>query len=459
MDTTEIKALVESQRSYFETGATLPYKKRIETLNKLYDGINRYRDELSDALKSDLGKSSTESFMCEIGLVLSEITYMRKHLRGFMREKHVKTPITNFAARSYTVSSPYGVTLIMSPWNYPVLLSLTPLADALAAGNTVILKPSAYSEKTSAVMAKMLNDEFPKEIVAVVTGGRAENTSLLDQHFDYMFFTGSKAVGGEVLRSASEYLTPVTLELGGKSPCIIEKSANIKLSATRVVWGKFLNCGQTCVAPDYILCDESVKEEFVSELKKQIEKQFGKDPLDNPDYGKMINEKHFKRVLNLMDASKIVAGGESDAETLRIAPTVMDNVTWDDAVMQEEIFGPVLPIVTFKDIEEVVKVLNGMDSPLAFYIFTGNKKIAKDVIARTGFGGGCINDTVVHLATTEMGFGGFGSSGMGAYHGKTGFETFSHKKSIMDKKTWIDVPMRYQPFKKYKDMMLHAFLK
>ena len=440
----EIKDLVTRQRSYFQSGATLPVSARLAALRRLYDAISSHEKEIRRALQKDLGKSGFESYMCETGMVLEEISYMLKHTRKFAREQRVHTPLAQFCSRSYKKPSPYGVTLIMSPWNYPFMLTLSPLADALAAGNTAVVKPSAYSPYTSEVLLSILTECFDPKYVAVVTGGRAENTCLLREHFDYIFFTGSQAVGKEVMRSAAEHLTPVTLELGGKSPCIVDQTADIRLAARRIVFGKYLNCGQTCVAPDYVYCHRSVKDQLIKEVQKQIRRQYGKQPLHSSDYGKIINEKHFDRILGLIDEKKVVHGGGSDRSTLRIEPTVMDNVTFSDAVMQEEIFGPVMPILVFDSLDEVIRRINSMPHPLALYIFTSDKKAARKVTARCGFGGGCINDTIIHLATSEMGFGGFGESGMGAYHGKTGFDTFTHYKSIVDKKTWIDLPMRYQ---------------
>ena len=455
----EIKTIVTRQRKYFQTGSTLPVNTRLNALRRLYAAISGSEKEIHEALKKDLGKSGFESYMCETGLVLEEISYMLKHTARFAREKRVRTPLAQFHSRSFQKPSPYGVTLIMSPWNYPFMLTLSPLVDALAAGNTAVVKPSAYSPNTSEVLRKILSQCFEPQYVAVVTGGRAENTCLLHEHFDYIFFTGSQAVGKEVMRNAAEYLTPVTLELGGKSPCIVDQTADIRLAARRVVFGKYLNCGQTCVAPDYIYCQRSVKDAFIKEVQKQIKKQYGRHPLDNPDYGKIINEKHFDRILGLIDEKKVVQGGGSDRKTLRIEPTVMDNVAFSDPVMQEEIFGPVMPLLTFDSIDEVIHRVNAMPHPLALYLFTSDKKTEKKVISRCGFGGGCINDTIIHLATTEMGFGGFGESGMGAYHGKTGFDTFTHYKSIVDKKTWLDLPMRYQPYRKLHEKMVRFFLK
>lgn len=455
----EINSLVNRQRKYFQTGATLPVSTRISALRRLYDAISKHEKEINEALRKDLGKSGFESYMCETGMVLEELSYMLKHTPRFAREKRVRTPLAQFHSRSCQKPSPYGVTLIMSPWNYPFMLTLSPLADALAAGNTAVVKPSAYSPHTSDVILRILSQCFEPKYVAVVTGGRAENTCLLREHFDYIFFTGSQTVGKEVMRNAAEHLTPVTLELGGKSPCIVDQTANIKLAARRIVFGKYLNCGQTCVAPDYIYCHRSVKDKLVSEVKKQIQKQYGKQPLSNPDYGKIINEKHFDRILGLIDKKKVVHGGSSDRKALRIEPTVLDNVTFSNAVMQEEIFGPVMPILVFDSLDEVIRNVNAMPHPLALYLFTSDNAAAKKVTSRCGFGGGCINDTIIHLATTEMGFGGFGESGMGAYHGKIGFDTFSHYKSIVDKKTWIDLPMRYQPYRKMHEKMVRFFLK
>ena len=459
MNAQEINQIVNKQRNYFCKGATLDLSFRINALGKLKSCIQKYTEDIHQALKKDLGKSNFESYMCETGLVLSEISYMLKHILSFAKEKKVHTPLAQFHSRSYQKPSPYGVVLIMSPWNYPFLLTMDPLVDALAAGNTVVMKPSAYSPHTSAIIEKIINECFPPEYVTVVTGGRTENTCLLKEHFDYIFFTGSQTVGKEVMRQASEHLTPVTLELGGKSPCIVDNTANLSLAAKRIVFGKFLNCGQTCVAPDYIYCDRRIKDALIREIQKQMIQQFGEKPLNNPDYGKIINEKHFKRILGLIDQSKVVHGGQYNSDSLQIEPTLMNDVTFEDAVMQEEIFGPVLPVLTFDSLEEAIDHINRHPHPLALYLFTSNQTNIDEITARCGFGGGCINDTIIHLATSEMGFGGFGESGMGSYHGKDGFRTFSHYKSIVDKKTWLDLPMRYQPYKEIHNKLIHIFLK
>ncbi len=455
----EIKEIVNKQRAYFESGKTLDINNRITALKTLYGAMERYEKELQRALKQDLGKSAFEADMCEIRLSMSEITYQLKHIRKFSKSKRVATPIAHFHAKSYKEPSPYGTVLVMSPWNYPVLLSFEPLADAIAAGNTVILKPSAYSPETSKVIKTMLSDIFPSEFVSVVEGGREENKCLLNEHFDYIFFTGSTNVGKEVMRKAAEHLTPVTLELGGKSPCIVEKSADIALAARRIVFGKYVNCGQTCVAPDYILVEEAIRSDFINAVKKEIKKQLGESPLDNPDYGKLISQKHFDRVLGLIDEDKVIIGGNSNPKTLQIEPTVMDSVLFSDKVMQEEIFGPVMPIISFSGLDEALSMIKTLPHPLALYIFTKNKSIAKKVTKTVGFGGGCINDTIIHLATSNMGFGGFGESGMGSYHGKDGFNTFTHYKSIVDKKLWLDLPMRYSPYKESNHKLIRLFLK
>ena len=456
----EIRALLERQRAYYKSGVTLPVSFRIAQLKRLYEAVKAHQDEIHAALAADLGKSDYESFMCESGLALTEIRYLMRHTKKFAKRKRVRTPLAQFPSHSYKQPVPYGNTLIMSPWNYPFLLTVEPLADAIAAGNTAIVKPSAYSPATSAVVERILRECFPPEYVAVVTGGRAENTALLDQKFDLIFFTGSQAVGKEVLRRAAEHLTPAVLELGGKSPCIVDASANIDLAARRIVFGKYLNCGQTCVAPDYVLCERAVKDRFVKAVEGEIKRQFGDAPLQSKDYGRIINQKHFERLCALMDADKVVIGGEADAAACRIAPTVMDGVTPTDAVMGEEIFGPIMPILTFDDFDAVIEDLKGKDKPLALYLFTSDKHHINRVNRELSYGGGCINDVVIHLATSAMGFGGVGESGMGSYHGKDGFDAFSHDKSIVDKKTWLDLPMRYRPYKsKLYERLLHLFLK
>ncbi len=455
----EIERILNEQKKYFSSGKTLSYENRLDSLEKLYAAIKKHSDELRKALLLDLGKPETESDMCEISLTLSEISYVKKHLKGWMKKKKVKTPLSQFAASSFTRPLPYGNTLIMSPWNYPVLLTLEPLADALSAGNTAVLKPSAYSINTSRVLKRMIDENFDEGLVAVIEGGRKENESLLDLNFDYIFFTGSKSVGKLVMEKASKHLTPVTLELGGKSPTIVTSSADLTLAARRIAFGKLINCGQTCVAPDYILVDKSIQREFESLLKDEINKMAGRNPLDNPGWGKIINEKHFDRIVKLINENKTILGGSCNRETLKIEPTVMINVEYSDPVMQEEIFGPLFPVIGYNTIDECIDYINKNDHPLALYIFTEDRKEADYVMTHTLFGGGCINDTLIHLATSYMPFGGVRESGMGGYHGKSGFDTFSHYTSIVDKKTWMDLRMRYRPYTEKNRRLINFFLK
>ncbi|MBQ9113540.1 MAG: aldehyde dehydrogenase [Clostridia bacterium] len=456
---TNVKELISAQRAFFQSGKTLSVDFRIEALKKLSKVVQEHEKEICKALQADLGKSAAESYMCEVGMALSEICYMFKHVKKWSKGRKVRTPLAQFASKSYQKPSPYGNALIMSPWNYPFLLTVDPIANAIAAGNTAIVKPSAYAPATSAVLESLISKTFPKEYIAVVMGGRKENAALLDEKFDIVFFTGSQAVGKEVLRKCAEHLTPAVLELGGKSPCIVDETAKIPLAAKRIVFGKFLNCGQTCVAPDYILCQSTVKDELTAEIKKQIKLQYGEKPLENENYGKIVNEKHFERLVELMEREKILYGGGVSALKQKIEPTVLGEVTWEDPVMREEIFGPILPILTFENFEELYPLLQNKEKPLALYLFTEDKRRARAAMEKFAFGGGCINDTIIHLATSEMGFGGVGESGMGAYHGKTGFDAFSHYKSIVEKGTKIDLPMRYQPYKKSKEKLIRKFLK
>ncbi len=459
MEKKRIEEILDKQHKYYLSGKTLSLKERLSSLKKLYASIEKYSDELRKALYKDLGKPPAESDMCEIGLTKSEISYIYKHLGKWMREKRVPTPLSQFASRSFTRPLPYGNTLIMSPWNYPVLLSLEPLADALAAGNTAVLKPSAYSINTSSVLKKMISETFDEDLVALIEGGREENEGLLEMNFDYIFFTGSKSVGKLVMEKAAEHLTPVTLELGGKSPCIVTSGADITLSARRIAFGKLINCGQTCVAPDYILLDKTIEKQFKDVLIKETNKMVGDNPLSNPQWGKIINNKHFERIIKLIDKNKVILGGNWDKNTLKIEPTIMENVSFSDPVMQEEIFGPVFPIITYSDIEECISYINSLDHPLALYIFTNDKKEAKYVMTHTLFGGGCINDTLIHLASSNLPFGGVRESGIGSYHGKNGFDTFSHYTSLVEKKTWLDLPMRYRPYTEKKRTLINLFLK
>lgn len=455
----KIKELVDKQRKYFLTGATLSYEARMDALRRIRWALGKYEPELKRALYRDLHKSASESYMTEISMTKSELSYCMRHLAGWMRREHVKTNLANFHAKSFTIAEPYGVTLVMAPWNYPVLLCLEPLINAIAAGNCVIVKPSAYAPNVSAVLANMLAACFAPEYVAVVEGGRAENNALLEQRFDHIFFTGSVEVGKIVLEKAARHLTPVTLELGGKSPCIVDQTANIPVAARRIVFGKILNSGQTCVAPDYLVVHKKVKEQLFLAMKKELVRMLGEHPLKSEEYPRMVNEKHYNRVMGLLKGELAVVGGYGNPDTLQIAPTILDEVSLDAPIMREEIFGPVLPTLTFKSKEELLTILRHFEKPLACYLFTTDKMMEKWLLANVSFGGGCINDTIIHLATSDMGFGGVGSSGMGSYHGKTGFETFSHRKSVVKKSNWIDVPLRYHPYAEWKDAIIRRVMR
>lgn len=439
MNPKDIHELRERQHAYFAAHKTIPLPLRRQALEKLRSTIRRYENSIYAALEIDLGKSAKEAYATEVGLVYAEIRYMLRHLDSLASEKFQWTPLHQFPSVSWTVPVPYGNVLILSPWNYPFLLTMQPLVDALAAGNTVMLKPSDYSRATSQVLEEIISECFEPDYVCTIQGGREENQSLLDEEFDYIFFTGSKAVGHVVMEKAAKHLTPMTLELGGKSPCIVDESANLALAARRIVFGKFLNAGQTCVAPDYVCVHASIHDDFIRLLTAEIRRQY-----PNPgDIGKIINEKHFNRLKGLVDPSKVVYGGKASAPTLQIEPTVLDDVSWDDPVMQEEIFGPLLPVLIYEDYPSLMKTIQSRPTPLAFYLFSRNNAHIADWKYALPFGGGCLNDTVVQLSNDRLPFGGMGASGMGQYHGKYGFETFSHTKGLLDKKEWLDLPMRY----------------
>lgn len=455
----QIEELVQRQRAFYSTGKTLPVEFRMEALRKLKAEIRAMEPEIDRALEQDLGKSGMESYMCEVGMTLSELSYLLAHTPAYFRPHRAATPLAQFHAASFTQAEPYGVVLVMSPWNYPFMLTMEPLLGAIACGNCCVVKPSAYAPNTSAVIKKLIERCFPPEYVAVVEGGRQENQALLNQRFDYIFFTGGQRVGTEVLRHAAEYLTPVTLELGGKSPCVVDHTAKLDLAAKRIAFGKLLNCGQTCVAPDYFLVEESIEAEFIEKLKTALEQMVGKEPLKNKDYVHMVSRKHYDRVMGLIDREKVVYGGRADPESLRIEPTILRNVTQEDPVMQEEIFGPLLPILPVADVEEAMEIIKSREKPLACYLFSEDRKVQDRFLRQVPFGGGCINDTVIHLATSHMGFGGVGASGMGSYHGKKSLETFSHSKSIVQKSTWMDLPIRYAPYTRAKEALLRLFLR
>ena len=455
----DISGIVARQRAYFETGKTLPVAARRDALDRLRRSILAHEDKIHEALRRDLGKSASEAYMCETGMVLAELSYVRRHMAGWARSRRVPTPLAQFPSQSFTVRNPYGVVLIMAPWNYPFMLTMEPLIGTLAAGNCCVLKPSAYAPATSAVIREVVRACFPEELVAVVEGGREENRALLSERFDYIFFTGSVQMGREVMRRAAEHLTPVSLELGGKSPCVVDATAKLDLAARRIAFGKLLNCGQTCVAPDYVLVDRRVKDELIACLVRHLTEMTGGDALACGDYVHMISRRHYDRVMGLIDPAKVVFGGRGDEATLRIEPTVMDNVTGEDAVMQEEIFGPVLPIIAYDSLEDAMRFINSRPHPLALYLFSEDTAAQRRFADSVPYGGGCINDVIIHLATSRMGFGGVGESGMGSYHGKRSFDTFSHEKSIVKKSTLLDLPMRYMPYGRVKDAFVRLFLR
>ena len=441
-----IESILRMQRQFFDSRQTFDIDTRLQGLRRLREAILAHEEEINAALKEDLGKSASESYMCETGMTLAELSDQIRHLRRRARPRRRMSNLANFPSSARAVFEPYGVVLVMSPWNYPFMLCMEPVIGAIAAGNCCVVKPSAYSPATSAVIRTILSEVFPPEYVAVVEGGRAENAALLEQRFDYIFFTGGVTVGRLVMEKAAVHLTPVTLELGGKSPCIVTADCDLKVAARRIVFGKFLNCGQTCVAPDYLLVDQSVKEPLLALIQKEIARQYGPDPLANPDYGKIINRKHFDRLCGLINPAKVVCGGQTQPDALRIAPTLLDHVQPGDAVMQEEIFGPLLPVLTYKSLDQAVQFIQSREKPLALYLFTRNRKAERLFAEYVSFGGGCVNDTILHLSVPSLGFGGVGRSGMGSYHGRKSFETFSHEKSILKKPFWPDLPLRYQPY-------------
>ena len=441
-----ITTIMENQKIYFESNETKSVSFRKEQLKRLFALIKKYETDIFQALKTDLNKSEFEAYETEIGMVYEELKFMIRNLESLTKPKKKKTPLMHFPSKSYQYQEPFGSVLIMSPWNYPFQLTIVPLIGAMAAGNCIIVKPSNYSKATSDVISKILGD-FKDKYICVLEGGRELNQRLLEEKFDYIFFTGSPTVGKLVMEKAAKHLTPITLELGGKSPCIVDETAKIDLSAKRIIWGKLLNSGQTCVAPDYILVHETVKEEFLIAAQKYIHLFYGENPQENPEYPKIINQHHFDRLYTLIENSKDVIGGKYNHNTLQIAPTIIDNCNFESLAMEDEIFGPILPILTYKNIDEVIIQINKRPKPLALYYFTTSKNNEQKILNNVAFGGGCINDTIVHLANSNLSFGGVGESGMGKYHGKESFYTFSHTKSILKKSLLLDIDVRYAPYR------------
>lgn len=457
-----ISEIVSRQRKFYLSGKTLDVQFRIDALKKLQKAIKDNIKEIDDALYADLRKSGFETYMTETGMVLDELRFELAHVSRWARPKRVKTPLAQFLASSFVVPEPYGVTLIMSPWNYPFQLCIEPLIGAIAAGNTVVVKPSAYSPATSACIAHIVRSIFDEAFVAVIEGGREENQALLEEKFDYIFFTGSVNVGKLVMKKASEHLTPVSLELGGKSPVIVDHTADLKLAARRLAFGKYLNAGQTCVAPDYLLIEKGLKDKFLPLVAQCVQDFFPNG--DFSDSPVIVNQKHFERVSGLINdglkvGDKVVFGGDCDSVSRFIAPTVLDNVTFDSPIMKQEIFGPVLPVIEFDSLDWAIDRIRERPRPLALYLFSNDKAVQKRILRSVPYGGGCINDTIIHLASSHMGFGGVGESGMGSYHGKRSFDTFTHYKSIISKSNLLDLPMRYHPYTKSKLNMIKKFMK
>lgn len=437
------QTLLNNQRTYFKSEKTFSYAFRKEQLEKLKSMLKLYEKDIYQALKDDLNKSKYETFTTELGFLYSEIDVTLKGLKEWMTAKKVDTPLTHKGSKSYVIPEPYGVTLTIAPWNYPLQLAIAPVIGALAAGNTAIIKPSEFTPATSSLLAHMIGSTFDNEYVAVVEGAKEASQQLLELKFDYIFFTGSTNVGKVIMKQASEHLTPVTLELGGKSPAIVDKDTNIDLAAKRIVWGKYTNAGQTCVAPDFLYVHEKVKQKLVKAMKKHIKAFYGKNPINNKEYGRIVNRDHFDRLKGLLTESNIVHGGVMNPDLCSIEPTIIEDITWDDAIMQEEIFGPLLPVLTFQNLEEAIAVLKEKEKPLSLYYFGENARSQQRVLDSLSFGGGCINDTLYHLANPNLPFGGVGNSGMGSYHGKDSFDTFSHKKSVLKQTTKFDIPLRY----------------
>ncbi len=438
---------IDQQRQFFHTGRTKDLSFRKEALKKLKAMILRYEPQINEALKHDLNKSEYEAFVTEIGVLIEEINFMLKHLDQWARPRAVKPSFMTIGSKSMIYPEPYGVVLVIAPWNYPFHLAIAPIIGAIGAGNCVMLKPSELTPRTSALLSELIQKVFPPEYISVVEGGVEVSTSLLEKKFDYIFFTGSVSVGKIVMSAAAKHLTPVTLELGGKSPCIVHEDANLALAAKRIVWGKFINAGQTCVAPDYLYVQESIKEDLLKRMKKEIEEIYGNRILEKQNFTRIVSKKHFDRLQRFLSNGSLITGGRADRQSLMIEPTLLDHISWNDEVMQDEIFGPILPVLTYRTLGDVIAEVNQRPKPLALYLFSESPTVQELVLGTISFGGGCVNDTLMHLSSPHLPFGGVGESGVGAYHGKGSFDTFSHEKSILKQTTRFDIPLRYPQVK------------
>lgn len=450
---------LDKQKEFFQTGTTKDVSFRITQLKKLKEILVENEQLLIEEVHKDFQKSAFETYATEIGLVITDINYAIKHVESWAKQKTVSSSLVNFPSKNFIITEPYGSALIIAPWNYPILLALQPLVGAIAAGNTAILKPSELTPNTSETLEKLISEHFEPDFLKVILGGVEESSTLVKMDFDYIFFTGSTRVGKIIMRDAAERLTPLTLELGGKSPCIVDKTANLEVSAKRIAWGKFVNAGQTCVAPDYLLVQNSVKDEFLDHLKNSIHQLYGNNPKESPDFPRIINEAHFDRLVQLLDNGETVKGGESERSTQYIAPTILNNIKLEDPIMQDEIFGPILPVLEFESVEECIKIINARPRPLALYVFTADQALEDRIMSSVSFGGGAVNDTIAQLGNHHLSFGGVGASGFGSYHGKSSFDSFSHKKSVMKKPFWPDVPIRYAPYDDIKLGLVKKVLK
>lgn len=440
-------AIVQKQRTFFNTGKTKSIEFRIEQLKKLRQIIVDNEKAIIQALHDDLKKSELEAYATEVGIVLVEIDDLLKNVKSWSKPQRVKTPLFHQLATSWRYPEPYGVTYIISPWNYPFQLLIAPLAAAMVAGNTAILKPSELSEKTSLLIYKLISENFDESYIKVVLGGVEESKAMLEQRFDYIFFTGGTEIGRYVYQAAARHLTPVTLELGGKSPCIVDEDIQLTHTSRRILWGKFTNAGQTCVAPDYLLVNKKVKAQLIDKMKEHLKEFYGDDPAQSPDYGRIISNRHFDRIARMISPEKVVVGGQMDRSDKYIAPTLLEGVSLEDSVMQEEIFGPVLPIIEYNTLDEAIAYIKQFEKPLALYIYSRDSSVQNKIMQEVPFGGGCINESVMHVGQGHLPFGGVGESGLGAYHGKASFETFTHYKSVLKKSTLSDMPIKYPPYK------------
>jgi len=442
-----VRELIHKQRAFFHSGAPKALDYRVEALKRLRRVLLEREEDAYAALRNDLRKPQFEAYGSEIGFVLNEMRTAISRIPSWAKPKRVPTPLVLFPASSVIIPEPYGVVLIIAPWNYPLMLALSPLIGAIAAGNCAIVKPSEIARHTSAFLAKLIKDVYPEEHVAVVEGGARTSKRLLREKCDYIFYTGGSRVAHEVMKAAAVHLTPVTLELGGKSPAIVDQGADIRQAAKRIVWGKFFNAGQTCVAPDYVVAHSAIKDSLIAGMKRFIREFYGEDAFESPDYGRIIDLRHFDRLRTLTKKGRVVAGGKFSKKDLFIEPTILDQISWNDPIMQEEVFGPLLPVIEYENLTHVLEAIRNLPKPLSLYVFSRNKTRQKQVVQTLSFGGGCVNETLSHFANPRLPFGGIGESGTGRYHGKHTFDLFSHQKSILKKPTWIDIPIRYPPYR------------